>query len=73
MRFCERKDSFMVDEIEGYGLFLPMTGIHAEQFIGGGGKSITHEYVFQLKDGKRIAFDRTSYTRWQRAELFEYI
>lgn len=71
-KWRSRRDVIMLQEIELYGPSVQLLGKNVEWPLGGGG-GLSYEYFFQLKDGRRIGFDGSYYTRRQKAELFRYI
>lgn len=70
-KWKNREDTFMLEEIEAYGLSMPVLGRCVEHHRSSGGK-LRMEVFFQLKNGKKIAFELLYYTK-AIDEFFQYI
>ena len=70
-KWKNREDTFMLEEIEAYGLSVPVLGQCVEYHRSSGGK-LRLEVFFQLKNGKKIAFELLYYTK-AIDEFFQYI
>ena len=70
-KWKNREDTFMLEEIEAYGLSMPILGRCVEHHRSSGGK-LRMEVFFQLKNGKKIAFEMLYYTK-AIDEFFQYI
>ena len=70
-KWKNREDTFLLEEIEAYGLSWPVLGQCVEYHISSGG-SLTTEVFFQLKNGKKIGFEMGYYTKAIN-EFIQYI
>ena len=71
-KWKNREDTFLLEEIEAYGLSWQVLGYYVEYHRSSGG-SLTTEVFFQLKNGKRIGYEMGYYTRRAEEEFFRYI
>lgn len=67
-----REDTFLLEEIDSYGLSWQVLGRYVE-YHRSSGKSLTTECFFQLKNGKKVGFEMVYYTRKGEEEFFHYI
>lgn len=67
-----REDEFSMDEIVAYGLSWQILGYYVEYHCSSQ-KSIATECFFQLKDGRRIGYEMTYYTKRQEEEFMKYL
>ena len=70
-KWKNREDTFLLEEIEAYGLSWPVLGQCVEYHRSSGG-SLTTEVFFQLKNGKKIGFEMGYYTK-AIDEFIQYI
>lgn len=76
-KWKNREDEFLLEELDSYGYSWVLFGkgktveFHPAQ--RGGSRSISREYSFLLKDGKKVGFEAAYYTTKQLEELFHYI
>ena len=71
-KWKNREDTFLLEEIESYGLSWRVLG-HCLEYHRSSGASLTTEYFFKLKSGKMIGFEIIYYTRNQDKEFRRYI
>lgn len=71
-KWKNREDTFLLEEIEAYGLSWQVLG-HYVEYHRSSGRSLTTEVFFQLKNGKRIGYETVYYTRRGEEEFFRYI
>ncbi|MCM1083439.1 MAG: hypothetical protein NC393_04885 [Clostridium sp.] len=71
-KWKNREDTFLLEEIDAYGLSWQVLGYYVEYHRSSGG-SLTTEYFFQLKNGKRIGYEIVYYTRKEEKEFLRYI
>ncbi len=67
-----REDTFLLEEIDSYGLSWQVLGQYVE-YHRSSGKSLTTERFFQLKDGKRIGYETVYYTRKGEEAFLRYL
>lgn len=67
-----REDTFLLEEIDSYGLSWQVLGRYVE-YHRSSGKSLTTECFFQLKNGKKVGFEMVYYKRKGEEEFFHYI
>ncbi len=71
-KWKNREDTFLIEEIEAYGLSWQVLG-HYVEYHRSSGRSLTTECFFQLKNGKIIGYETVYYTRREEEEFFRYI
>ncbi len=71
-KWKNREDTFLIEEIEAYGLSWQVLG-HYLEYHRSSGRSLTTECFFQLKNGKIIGYETVYYTRREEEEFFRYI
>lgn len=67
-----REDTFLLEEIDGYGLSWQILGRYVE-YHRSSRRALTTEIFFQLKNGKRIGYEEVYYMRREEKEFFRYI
>lgn len=67
-----REDTFLLEEIDTYGLSWQVIGQYVE-YHRSSGKSLTTEWFFQLKSGKRIGYETVYYTRKGEEAFLRYL
>ena len=69
-----KEDEFLLEEIEIYALASQSFGFHRYvEFHPSNMGVFSRECVFQLKDGRRISYESTYYTRKEEMELIRYV
>lgn len=67
-----REDTFLLEEIDCYGLSWQVLGQYVE-YHRSSGRSLTTECFFQLKNGKRIGYETAYYTRKGEEVFWRYL
>lgn len=67
-----REDTFLLEEIDCYGLSWQVLGQYVEYHRSSGG-SLATEVFFQLKNGKRIGYETAYYTRKGEEDFWRYL
>lgn len=67
-----REDTFLLEEIDSYGLSWQVLGQYVE-YHRSSGRSLTTEMFFQLKNGKRIGYETVYYTRKGEEAFLRYL
>ena len=69
-----KEDEFLLEEIEIYALASQSFGFHRYvEFHPSNMGVFSRECVFQLKDGRRISYESTYYTRKEEMELIRHV